>query len=660
MNQPLHTTYLKKMDALSCLLLILSILPLEAMTLTQPLDYQVIQRGGGNRLPLAGVVDHQDCVIEARVTTAGKSRAWEKLPVVIHDRKFTTSLPIPSGGWHTLEVRATAPDQSVKSAKIEHVGAGEIFVIAGQSNSANFGEALTKPQSGMVVNFDGKSWSPAVDPQPGADGKGGSFIPTFGDLTNRYLGVPVAVVTCGSGGTSVREWQPRNTIFPKPPTRQGDVLPAENGQWMSNGRLYEQLVSRMKQLGSNGFRAVLWHQGESDANQADAGRTLSQSEYHSMLKNLILQSRKDIGWEAPWMVAQVSYHSPEEPSSNAIRTAQASLSKEGIALRGPDSDSLTGSYRDQNGKGIHLSKTGLIRHGTLWYRDVCRWISFESIPRKPDLADFPYGEHPKQRLHLWKAKSDRPAPVIVFMHGGGWTNGDLNKNIWQYAEKPLEKGVNFISLGYRFVDEAPGLVPPVKAPMHDAARAIQTIRHHARDWNIDPNRIAMWGGSAGGCTTLWLAYHDDMADVKSADPISRQSTRLFVAAAKYPQTTLDPIQMRAWMPDSRYGSHAFLTNTAGYKNSFDALVAQREQVLEHIREFSPIEHVSADDPEVFMTFDHAPAMGQATADPTHSANFGVGLIERCKEQKVNASMHYPGASNSRWTDVTDFLIEKLQ
>ncbi len=646
--------------AISAALFVLGIFQTTALTLSKPLDYQVIQRGGKNALPIVGVVDHVGSIIEARLTIGGKSQAWKKLNVVMNERAFTASLTIPSGGWHSLEVRAKAPDQSTKSVNIAHVGAGEIFVIAGQSNSANFGEALTSPQSGMVVNFDGKSWRPAADPQPGADGSGGSFIPTFGDLTNKYFGVPVAVITCGSGGTSVREWQPQGTTFTKPPTREGNTLRNDDGTWMSNGRLYNQLVSRMKELGTNGFRAVLWHQGESDANQADPNRTLTEKEYRSMLENLIVTSRKDIGWQAPWMVAQVSYHSPEQPSSNPIRAAQASLWKDGIALQGPDSDSLTGSHRDQGGRGIHLSKQGLVRHGTLWYRDVCRWISYEMIQRKPDVPYFAYGEHPKQRMHVWKAKSERPTPVIVFMHGGGWTNGDLNKSVWAYAEKPLKEGVSFISLGYRFVDEAGDMVPPVKAPMYDAARAIQTIRHHAKEWNIDPSRIAMWGGSAGGCSTLWLTYHDDLADAKSADPISRQSTRLFIAAAKYPQTTLDPKQMREWMPDSRYGAHAFPVDAKGFTNSFDALVAQREQVLQHIREFSPIEHVSADDPEVFMTFDHAPAMGKATADPTHSANFGVGLIERCKEKNVSCDMHYLGKKDSRWTDVTDFLIEKLK
>jgi hypothetical protein len=78
----------------------------------------------------------------------------------------------------------------------------------------------------------------------------------------------------------------------------------------------------MKILGPHGFRAVLWHQGESDANQKDSTRTLPGPLYRTYLGNLIRDTRKDIGWEAPWFVARVSYHGPGDEQSPDIRGAR--------------------------------------------------------------------------------------------------------------------------------------------------------------------------------------------------------------------------------------------------------------------------------------------------------------------------------------------------
>jgi hypothetical protein len=130
----------------------------------------------------------------------------------------------------------------------------------------------------------------------------------------------------------------------------------------------------MKQLGPRGFRAVLWHQGESDANQKDPTRTLPGTLYREYLEWLIRDSRKEIGWEAPWFVAQVSYHGPGAESSVDIRAAQAALWKAEVALEGPDSDALKGEFRDNGGQGVHFSGPGLRAHAARWVEKVGPWL----------------------------------------------------------------------------------------------------------------------------------------------------------------------------------------------------------------------------------------------------------------------------------------------
>jgi hypothetical protein len=133
-------------------------------------------------------------------------------------------------------------------------------------------------------------------------------------------------------------------------------------------------VRRMRSLMGQRFRAVLWHQGESDANQRDPTRTLPGKLYREYLEKLIRSSRKAISRDVPWFVALVSYHVPGDESSEEIREAQASLWRDGIALRGPDSDAIKGHFRERNGQGVHFSGEGLQEHGHRWFEVVAPWL----------------------------------------------------------------------------------------------------------------------------------------------------------------------------------------------------------------------------------------------------------------------------------------------
>jgi hypothetical protein len=349
------------------------------LTLFAPLDYQIVQRvtKTKGRITISGRIDPvsaRTSVLGARLVTDGKEGAWQKLTPTLKDSEFQATLEAPAGGWCRLEVRAMAFDKTVMNATVEHVGVGEVFVVAGQSNSANHGEEKQATKTGKVVTFDGKRWQLSNDPQPGASGGGGSFLPPFGDAMAERLGVPIGLVACGVGATSVREWLPEGSKFPNPPTIEANVTRLPSGEWLSKGVIYQAFVARMRQLGSNGFRAVLWHQGESDANQGDSSRTLSGKLYRQYLEKLICDTRREIGWNAPWFVAQVSYHVPGDEASPDIRAAQASLWKAGIAIEGPDSDALKGNLREGGGTGVHFSGPGLKEHAARWVGKVAPWL----------------------------------------------------------------------------------------------------------------------------------------------------------------------------------------------------------------------------------------------------------------------------------------------
>jgi hypothetical protein len=158
--------------------------------------------------------------------------------------------------------------------------------------------------------------------------------------------------------------------------------------------------------------------------------------------------------------------------------------------------------------------------------------------------------------------------------------------------------------------------------------------------------------------------HDDLAKPDSSDPIERESTRLTCAAVLGAQTSLDPIQIREWISNAEYGGHAFGFAKQGRNRpgEFALLLENREKVLPWIKEYSPIEWVSKDDPPIYLAYPNQkqqPIKGRKEADPTHSAMYGVGLAEKLKAAGVEVVLAYPGHEDTKYGSPTEFLIEKL-
>ncbi|MDA0658687.1 MAG: alpha/beta hydrolase, partial [Planctomycetota bacterium] len=159
----------------------------------------------------------------------------------------------------------------------------------------------------------------------------------------------------------------------------------------------------------------------------------------------------------------------------------------------------------------------------------------------PTHRDVPYGPHARNVLDFWQAEGVGPRPLLVYIHGGGWTGGDKKQD--PRAWLPVhEMGISYAAFNYRLAPQ-----DPLPAPVLDAARAIQYLRTRAKEWNIDTSRIALTGGSAGGCSSLWLLLHDDLADPQSSDPVLRESTRVCAATVFDAQTSIDPKVIEPWV-----------------------------------------------------------------------------------------------------------------
>jgi acetyl esterase/lipase len=166
---------------------------------------------------------------------------------------------------------------------------------------------------------------------------------------------------------------------------------------------------------------------------------------------------------------------------------------------------------------------------------VVLWTSAGAL--EPTFRDIPYGPHERNKFDLWQAPSAVPTPLIVHIHGGGFYEGGKG-SFWGSRDadlvKALDAGVSVASINYRFLESA-----PLQDILRDSARALQFMRRNAAQWNLDKTRVAAYGDSAGAGTSLWLAFHDDLADPNSPDPVLRESTRLTAAAGLIPQATYD-------------------------------------------------------------------------------------------------------------------------
>ncbi|MHB9005390.1 MAG: alpha-L-fucosidase [Limisphaerales bacterium] len=422
------------------------------LRLDSPLDHQVFQRStaGEGGIRVSGRAPAGTDRIEAQI-----GGDWRPLEFKTADGTFDAVLNVPAGGWHVCRVRATGAGKLFATVEVSHVGVGEVFVVAGQSNSANHGEEKLSSATGLVAAFDGTRWQPARDPQPGASGSGGSFIPPLGDALAARFKVPVGFVACGIGATSVREWLPKGATFPHPPTLTSRVRQLPDGGWESDGAAFSMLTTRLKSLGPRGFRAVLWHQGESDANQQDPTRTLPGELYRKHLEQLIRESQRELGWDVPWFVAQVSYHVPGDEASPDIRAAQKSLWDAGLALEGPDTDGLKGELREAQGQGVHFSGAGLREHAARWTSKVVPWLETQltdSEVNRPTASGYPSRDPNLDALPGFQ----NPPPGYGEVPFWWWTGDPLDEErlIWQ-LDQLHQKGISGVQVNYAHED-SPG------------------------------------------------------------------------------------------------------------------------------------------------------------------------------------------------------------
>ena len=326
------------------------------VTIDTPVSRQIVQRDSSNQgdLQISGQFLGSPDRIEARaiVVASGNSGVdtnWETIDNSPSSGSFAGTLAnVAAGGWYLIEVRSVTGGIPSDATQVEKVGVGDIFVTAGQSNSANFGGPAYDPVddrvSAVTLTNDPQllaPWVKAADPQPIAGGSGGSVWSRLGDQLAAELDIPIGFVSLGVGSSSLANW-----TFPSP-------------------NYNNRLRTAVQYFPPNGFRAFLWHQGE-----ADSSLGTSKVTYVSSLQSIIAQSRIDAGWNIPWYVAEAAYQSSTAFGKRETITAaqRAVAHADSNIFLGP----RTEDFHWENaagGKlidGVHLNAAGFDDHATQW------------------------------------------------------------------------------------------------------------------------------------------------------------------------------------------------------------------------------------------------------------------------------------------------------
>lgn len=239
----------------------------------------------------------------------------------------------------------------------------------------------------------------------------------------------------------------------------------------------------------------------------------------------------------------------------------------------------------------------------------------------PDLKNEKYGPHERNVLDLWKAKSDKPTPLVVYIHGGGFRAGSKETLSPGLLRRCLDAGLSVAAINYRLSQQA-----PFPAPMHDSARAVQTLRHRAKEWNLDPARFGATGGSAGGGISLWLAFHDDLADAKNEDPVLRQSSRIQCVVGIGAQSSYDPRWIKSHIGGLAH-QHPALPQLYGLKP--DEL--ETEKAYKMYEEASAITHLTKDDAPVYLQYGRDEPNDTKPGVGIHNEKFGLVLKEEMEK-----------------------------
>jgi hypothetical protein len=197
--------------------------------------------------------------------------------------------------------------------------------------------------------------------------------------------------------------------------------------------------------------------------------------------------------------------------------------------------------------------------------------------------------------------------------------------------------------------------PPVSVCLLDARRAVQFVRLHAAEWHLDPDRIAVAGGSQGALPALYVGCAGEKADPNSTDPVERVSTKVTCVGAWRSQPSIDPKRMQEWVPGVQWGVPA-------WGCSFAESLRRRDELLPLISKWSPEALVGKDLPPIYFEYDWGLTKPDRVGEMdylVHSPRWGLGFQKVAQEHGATCYLRFPGHPSEKYADMWDFLLREL-
>ena len=279
---------------------------------------------------------------------------------------------------------------------------------------------------------------------------------------------------------------------------------------------------------------------------------------------------------------------------------------------------------------------------------------------RPTLTNIQYGSHKRNVLDLWLAKSEEPTPLLICIHGGGFSGGDKSAFHGEHdlIQPMLDAGISVATINYRLTRGGKNAFP---IPMNDGARAIQFLRYHSKKYNLNKHRLGAIGGSAGGCMLMWLGFHDDLAIKDHKDPVLRESSRLQVLAPINGQSCLHIPTLEGWFGVDSLTEHPAYRPLFGIQKT--GRLPLNPSVNKMMLDASPITHLTKDDPPIYLRFGDGDekVTNRSSANLwVHHPQMGIKLKEAMTQLGVECHVEYPGGKPvASYTSQVNFLVLKL-
>lgn len=187
-------------------------------------------------------------------------------------------------------------------------------------------------------------------------------------------------------------------------------------------------------------------------------------------------------------------------------------------------------------------------------------------------------------LDVVKPKANANAAAIVYLVSAGWVS------TYSPPAEAAARSRDLVEHGFTVIYVRHGSSPRYQMPdiVADVRRAVRFVRHHARQWGVDPNRLGAYGASAGGHLALMLGTASDNGDADAKEAFLKESSHVAAVVAYYP-----PVDLRPAASDLLAGS---APDANGKSARYPALNFDRAQASD----YSPLAHVSPDDPPTLL------------------------------------------------------------